>query len=243
MARSIATTRSIATNRLAVRDMPFSLSFPNSNNNRAEVPSGGFDPSSTSDFTILVWINRLYDRGTAGVIFSQEDGAGTGKNLFAIKDSDKTLQGTFDSTVNTGVIIHKNKPYMVGLRHRLSDGQVDFWVDNSNVKSASISMLSADGDFRIGQGKATGNQVFAGLLTNFLFFKRRLSDAEMLQAYVAGTHDRTDLYREYLMTTGSGTNLVDTSGNSVDGTLVGSVTWSTKTPFKVRTATTSRTVI
>ena len=246
-ARTLAGTRTLAGNRFLVRDMGTALHINNSNTYVSKASASVY---GTTGYSVEFWVRGqpqnnqyLYSEGQSG---SNNTIVGFRSGLSA---SDPTIIFFIRNDASTQLLQQASKaPVFTGTWHHI------VWTDNNGVchlyidgveDANSVSNLfnyTPSGVFTINQTSVgnlwrtgTGN-FFLGDMNTVRTYTKVLSQADVTQLYYKGiVPDRTKLYFEWLLNEGSGTTATDTSGNSRNGTINGTLGWITTGFMKPRT--------
>jgi len=239
-------SRTQASSRLAVRDTPFSLI--NTTSGQVDLGTTDFAFENNEAFSFCAWAK--IDAGVTGskVLFGRRSGVGNFRGYDLLVQTDGTLRFALQSTGSNRIRITTKDaiPYSrylriwgtydgsmtaAGTKVYVNGVEMNLTVNNDNL---STTIVDAGISASIGSRNAASVR-WEGLHTNVLVYDREVSATEIASDYSEGTQPVGNLYAEYLYAGGSGTSLLDTSGNGRDGT-ISSLTWSEETPFSKRFA-------
>ena len=241
--------RSAATNSVQIRNQAGSLLFTGASANYVDLPMN-FNPS-TGDFAITMWVRptRMARNDTlvSHAYYSGGDGAGTGRTWMSINaigvQANNEFESFFGGVDNLSTYVMDRAVWQhLGISYNQGANTVSYYVNGTAYGTTTPTVESATGTQRIGASKsgAANARAYIGITK---VFRRQLTGAEFLSDYVSGVISNTsNLQAVYNFSNGSGTTLTDSSGNSNNGTIVGSdVTWSTVAAVKSRSAASART--
>jgi hypothetical protein len=195
--------------------------------------------TSTQDFTLEVWVNYLPNATSYVPLLSKEDSPGFG---YALKvDETYGYQPYLVITGTTSAYRYANVNINDGVWHHIvgvakaSSTTIDMYVDGVLINGVA-SLLSWAGTATTNAlrlGKNYGSAFFKGNLSNSKIYNKALSATEISQNYEAqkskfantivqqGLVLNLDAGNPYSYA-GAGTVWYDVSGNSYNGTLIGS---------------------
>lgn len=243
--RTTATSRTLATNRVAVRDMGTALSFDGAGDYvRRATPFDHVVQNNPMAFSFW-FFNRETDDGT--ILANRIDDT-TGNLHFGWRNSQNRIEGAFFATgsIYTGrfasPVLAKNTWYHVtivydGTTLNTGTNGVDIYINGILQPKVSTNYGGAGNvtNFTLGgKADATATNSFAGILDNFRTWNRALTAAEVSNMYFNNIVPRSGLVAEYLFNETTGTTALDTSGNGNSGTITGA-TYTLDVPLKLRT--------
>jgi hypothetical protein len=195
--------------------------------------------TSTQDFTLEVWVNYLPNATSYVPLLSKEDSTGFG---YALKvDETYSYQPYLVITGTTSAYRYANVNINDGVWHHIvgvakaSSTTIDMYVDGVLINGIA-SLLSWAGTATTNAlrlGKNYGSAFFKGKLSNSKIYNKALSATEISQNYEAqkskfantivqqGLVLNLDAGNNYSYA-GAGAVWYDVSGNSYNGTLIGS---------------------
>lgn len=258
MARAIATTRTVASNRVNIRPMANALSYPGSGTSFTTLDSNTlFD--STKIWAIEFWANMetyyavgsgaqgLFnfktDQGVAFAIYMQTGTAaplkfGANSLFTALQPSNGArLLANLRRGWNQYVIRFDGVDRTAVSGYTLSVNTTDFPLSASAVPSATAltNTIGILGATFIGQSIISTVRIWNG--------GTAMTSAQISALYNSNVlPSGPTLIREYLTQEGSGTTLTDSSGNGQNGSIAAGVSWVTNGPLKARTGASARNV-
>jgi hypothetical protein len=119
----------------------------------------------------------------------------------------------------------------------LTTGVTDLYVDGTMIGSGTAPVwgLSSSNVVKIGAYGAL--RFWKGLLDDVTIWDRALTATEIQNLYYNNIYPTTNLIAKYLFNEGSGSTIIDSSGNGYNGTITGA-TYTTDAPCKPRTQVT-----
>lgn len=180
------------------------------------------DRDSTLDFLLNT------TAGATRGVFYTNDGAGSGYEV-------RHTSSGFIQLVKNGVsvIYTTSTVFTLGVLQRITitwengTGALNFYKDGVLVETgSSVTTSFTHGTVALGR---TPSFEYTGKIYQARIFNVALTDAEVLDLHNGAALPTTNLSAEYLLETGSGTSIVDTSGNSNTGTITGA-TWVDERP-------------
>ena len=192
------------------------------------------------NISIAAWINPLsFGENNLGAIIGKGvAGFSTG---YGFQLSNNTGAKTIRLAANNTSHLANSNIITLGLWQHIGvtydknagSDQIKFYVNGvaAGVATKSNSMTTNASDLTIGN---TSSRAFSGLMDELKLYGRTITAAEMLQEYLGANQSITNLIGYWKMDEGSGTSLVDSSGNQSAGTISGSI-YSTLVVRKPRT--------
>lgn len=258
MARVQASNRAIATNRVAVRNVPYSLYY-----------NGVFFPSSVgttgtvnffgaTKLTVAAWVNMevpqddfraLLQLGTdfnsnSSILIGQQTSVGNAYTQlgFGIHDD---INAKF-SLVETSGLVTKKWYRMIGTwDSALGTNQTHIYINGvSNIGGGYIAndvcTLPITDNF-LSFGSNPAFEAFQGnMVVSYIIAGKACTAQEAFNEYFGNVHiTGGTLVAEWPTSEGSGTTVIDISGNGNTITLT-DVAWTSNTPFKIRPQTSLR---
>lgn len=216
--------------RIKLRNFDNSLEFNGSNNGLT------IDGYSVPDsFSFAFWIkfdtvdnsDRILDNQDGGPSggFDLDFATATNKLSLFVRNGGSTTAQAISSTIRKGVWYH-----IVGVRSTTFtqlyvNAVAEGTADTSSIMSATSQTLT------IGKRCTGASNFFDGLMNQFLFFERVLTEDEINALYFDGIIPATPAIRYDF-----GDNISDSSGNGNDGVAVGTLDYSLDVPNKTRLA-------
>lgn len=264
MARSVATTRAVASRRRSTANFPYSMRHTTGTTSHVVLDTNiYFD--TTLPFAASIWINMsdyvigFPTTSTVRTFFCVNTNQGVG---FAIQSQglpstpfhigsavSTTFAKSAMSSSATGRALIRGGWRMITVVYDGVDYQARssyaFYVDDTAYAliASSLSTTVAAGANYIGQNTFSAPYCYE---TRFRVWSGGsvMTAAQVADLFFDDTKPSgPTLIREYLFTEGSGTTVADTAGGGFNGTFTNSPTWSSDTPRKTRTvASTVRTV-
>ena len=233
--------RNAATNRLAIRDYPASLSF---NGSTTAVALGNVLNAGTGDLTLNVWFRTTNSQTLQGMITKKTDLASTGaigysmfleNGRIRVAVSDGALLGRRDSS--TSLVVPNNTWCMATMRWVASTGILTVFFNGSpnqatQFGTAPTGTLTTTEQLRFGSDNGA-RRFMSGNLSDAQVWLRALSDQEVSDLYYANIQATTSAGR-WKMTEGAGSTLND-SVSSNNGTITAG-TFVYDSPMKARKA-------
>lgn len=236
--RTLATSRSTASNRVAVRDMGTALRF-DGGTAKIDCGAGSASLSLGSGNTVSLWFKtnaktgdmELFSKGI-GVAFPFSVRFGSSLDF-----SYRSYDGVSSSIISTSVRKYNDGEWhhFVGVLEKgvAVRGYIDGVTYGSNP---DITGVIADNGLNIGIGYRTGStKYFLGLIDEPRIWSRALTANEIQNLYLHNSVPQDGLVAEYLFDEATGTTAIDSSGNGNDGTITGA-TYTTDTPLRPRTS-------
>lgn len=207
----------------------------------------GIDPSA-QDWSIMAVVDPtklIKDLGGSPVIYSdpailaQRNGTGFGRTIMDVHIQNgnvltgETKYGSFlNGTVRDSIIdLDINDWAWLGMTYDLSEQILKMFVNGLNVgEFTGVLPEAADGGYIIGHHKNANGNMYEGNMSEFRAYSELVTEEEMLDWYEKKINPSKTLELEYLFEDGSGSTVVDTSGNGRDATIVGGVTWTENNP-------------
>ena len=229
MARSAATGRTTASNRLALQDMKSSYSQDIS------APAAYITPTRVvlaSSYTIATWckFTPTSISSPSGYIFGDTvTDAKLGWNTNYQIAARVEVGGVFSTSSYT---VTRGKWHFIVLRKN-ADLTVDVSLDGATPETL-YSGIAQTGNTGLGYiGRTNVSQNFYGKLSNFMVFDgTALTNAQITELYVKGTTTVAPTLH-YPLDEGAGTTAYDSSGNGNNGTITNG-TYDLDTPTKKR---------
>lgn len=152
------------------------------------------DPTLSTNgmsFTVCAWV-KPESVGINQHILGKgwDDGAQQEYNM-GINDSNTFRMEWYDGSpqvnINSGVTASAGNWYFVAIRYNYSQGNIRVRVNSTDSTPSSVNQNSSTGGvFGIGKGGSAAGAYFDGLVDEVGFWKRYLSDAELLRLYNSG---------------------------------------------------------
>ncbi len=231
-ARTPATSRTTATNRVAVRDMGTALSFDGSGdfvNLGASTYLNVFTNVTVSMWAYpTTWGKGLFVKGRGGSSGYAVKTSATGYvTLTKCGIADYTSTYRLPKNVFTHITLTINADNSVSL---CANGIFVYLFSNTTAITASVNNGYIGTD--IDGGGASVNP-FNGIIDEPRIWNRALTATEISNLYFNNIVPQDGLVAEYLFDEASGTTAYDTSGNGNDGTISGA-TYTTDVPLTLR---------
>lgn len=239
--------RTLATNRMLVRDFGTSLQFNNSGTDAVNIATTfGLPISQQTNFTINIWVytaqlassHYFFSEGrlaTATPVFGFHNDS-TGKiNLFSRNDvaSGGDQVGSIE-ILKDGVWQMITFTSVSGAIKVYANG-----VDTTQTFTITAGATTLDETtYGALRRNVTANS-WSGNLDEAQIWNRVLTTSEILTLYTNGTVPLTNLVSYHKFNEGSGTTAIDSSGNGNTGTVSGA-TYSTNVASKPRTLASNR---
>ncbi len=182
------------------------------------------------DFSAQAWV-YAESGGAIDVIYSQEDGSGTGRYWLRIESDNRVASNMGGTVTQTAAgVITRNDWNHVALTFDKGAGQtgtLKIYVGKIEKASSTRTLEASIGDYRIGVGKDGGNP-FKGKIDEVSLWKKALSDTE-LDDY---DFDKDDdgVLDEVDKCLGTGPDPWDTESLGVNRLMWEGVKWQTKSP-------------
>lgn len=235
--------RTLAENRLLVKDYVTCLDFTAASNHYATLLSltEGGAADATHSFTCWVKFKNISDGMNA---FTFENGNASTAVSLGIKDTNKiTVWKSGGSTlVNSNITAQINTWYHVGYTF---DGTTNTVYVNGASANTSTTAPNTDTFIKLILANWSGlsDTFFNGYLDDFKYYPGRLLTAdEILNIYNGAGITEANLKIHWKFDEGSGTSLTDSSGTGNTGTLENGVGYSTDVFSTSRTLAGSRTL-
>lgn len=231
---TIPSTRTLATNRVAVRDMGTALRF-NGVSNVVTVANTLAVTSKEFTFSVTLKCNAL--PAVTGAFFRANESATITNRLVLICDTLNNLfiyrnnaSGSTGSYVITGK--YSRHQYFT-FTHTESAAGSRTYINSVLVGQSAVNLdLNLNKIQHIGNDQ--GGNWFNGIIDAPRIWNRALSATEVSNLYFNNIVPGDSLVAEYLFNEASGTTALDSSGNGNNGTH--NCTYTTDTPLKARTA-------
>jgi len=239
--------------RHSVKNIPYAIDLDGAVGTFVEAGTGIYQFERTDPFSFSFWYKPRSIVSTQ-YLFSDTQGASPVRGiLFRVQASliRVYLVNTFGSnemTVNfnlTPEMLNKWMHVTITYDGSVTAGGLKGYYNSvletpaSTVNTLTDTIVDATNKVRWGAwGNASGSVNHTCVLTKMRVFDYELTQAQVDELYYEDKVIGTAPLTEYLATTGSGSNLVDTGSLSTDATLNGGYTWVTNTPSKKRTAVT-----
>lgn len=109
-------------------------------------------------------------------------------------------------------------------------GNLQIIIDKQELFSTTYnSTINITGTSKLGNSQHSTNQGWDGNISNFIIYKRALSDSEIDNLYSFTPIDHTNRYLQWNLEEGSGTTVNDESTNNIQGT-INNGTWENIAP-------------
>lgn len=141
-------------------------SFDDTNNQRYLAIGVTSDPANSFELTSVFMPEA---KGNTNAIFSQEDGAGTGRSIMSIKTNGNltSFLGGIDTNGTTNSIDGKYHVYT--MRHNTTTNQLRLYVDGALEATSTRNVELATGEWVLGSGKTQSSNFMNGDLGEVLF--------------------------------------------------------------------------
>lgn len=239
----VSTPRTLASNRLLVRDMKASFLFDGTT---GYIQRDAANVFSASGYSIAFWVKgrrftdaRIYSEGSSStttpcLVIGSHNGASTNNALSVfIRNDASTTKLNFVRSTKT---VFDNQWHHI------------IWVDNNGTCALYIDGALDATDFNYTPGgtytfnrtsfganvRTSVTNFYSGLARSLKTYAVALTAAQALQLYLTGNISVTP-YLEWSGDDGAGTTVSDASGNGRTGTINGAVTYSPEVPAKART--------
>lgn len=232
VARTPATSRTTATNRVAVRDMGTALKSTAVNHYVSLGTSINDEINTAQAFTVSQWVRRNTRSSLQSFM-----GVPAGDKFWFNFDSDngvrlyqQNLTPAFTKT--NAKITDTEWHHLVGTFNGTTRQiYIDGIVQSYTATNTSTGTLNLNNTFYL-VAFPTGNN-FIGTVDEPRIWNRALTADEIQKLYLYGQVPRNGLVAEYLFDEASGTTAYDTSGNGNNGTITGA-TYTTDVPLTLR---------
>lgn len=232
--RTQATTRSTASNRLAVRDMGTALRFGASVDDRVNIANSSSQVyDNESDVTICA--SFRIDAFGDYYIFSIPATAGANRKYISITASRKLSANLgnagFGEILTT---LQKGKPYQIILVCDHTNGRARAFVNGVQVKGWT-DVTYGTGNADIVLGNVTTGKSLVGIADEYRIYGKLFTDQEAYDYYFNNIISQDNTLGEWTFDEGTGNTAYDTSGNGNNGTITGA-TYTTDVPFIPRSS-------
>lgn len=232
--RTTATSRALATNRLAVRDMGTALRFSSGNYvNRSNV--GTLSTTSLS-FAVTFLVSNVGSSFPHIIEVGGNDAA-----CFFFTPATRILVIKFANIGGSGISV--NLPALsVGSWYSIVgvyDGQfvrayINGVLASSTSRTGAIVYTDASTFVAAGgAGSTPSGNYMIGIVESAQVWNRALTAQEVSDMYFYNVRPTNDLVYQWFFNEGSGTTALDSSGNANNGTITGA-TYTTDVPLKPR---------
>lgn len=243
--RTLATSRTTATNRVAVRDMGTALSFDgvddNVNTGKTMTQLG----LHLTDFSVSAWYKTPNAAQTENIIATRNISVATNIGFNLIINSGNAQMILCDGSASRIVATSTGGGYADGRWRQLTatvdrDGLMSVYSNGVFVASTSVATQqgSIENTVNVAIGAAIGGGSLvgpSGFVDEPRIWNRVLTATEIQNLYLYGAVPQDGLVAEYLFDEATGTTALDTSGNGNHGTITGA-TYTTDTPLRPRTS-------
>lgn len=199
--------------------------------------SNVFNPSAT-DFTLMCWFKA---NSFNSIIFSQNDGTGTGRTMLKHNTNGTIGTSIGGITINATTVAPTDEWHHAAVTK--SGTSLLLYLDGVLDGSGTATAESADGITNMGVHKDLSQQPWDGELDNWRIYSEALSADTLFALVEAGIEpSTTNLEVHYKLNhAGADAVAVDSSSNSNDATLVNTPVWTTthKPFYTTRARTTS----
>jgi hypothetical protein len=232
--RTLATSRSTASNRLAVRDMGTALRFGASVDDRVNIANSSsqvYDNQSDASICFRFRPDAFGDY----YIFSIPAAADANRKYILI-----TASGRLNTNLGNGGFgeilptLQKGKWYQVILVCDHTNGRARAFVDGVQVKGWT-NVTYGTGDADIVLGNVTTGKSLVGIADEYRIYGKLFTDQEAYDYYFNDIVPQDNLLGEWLFNEATGTTAYDTSGNGNNGTITGA-TYTTDVPLIPRSS-------
>ncbi|MCP5098322.1 MAG: tandem-95 repeat protein, partial [Chloroflexi bacterium] len=193
-----------------VNSTGFALAFDGSND--YVITPSIVDPATTN-FTAATWFYLSADQDK--VMLAQQNGSGTGRTWLKV-----TTDGQLQTWLSGDASLSSTGAVTVGQWHHATvsfDGTtVKLYLDGVLVDSDARTMNASDGNFVIGTNKSI-SKYFDGAMDELKIYTRTLADSEVQDLFNLVSVDQTNLVANFDFETVTDATLVDSSGNTLDG--------------------------
>ena len=228
-ARTTATSRSTASNRVAVRDMGTALRFDGVDDQVTttyRIPSG-------ASYSFSGWAYRNNKSNNHAFC-----GTGNGSNGLAIYLTASNTLIFRPNLGSAGTTFTVNLPVNAYFHWAVTYNRVTakLYINGKLVGSNAFTTDFVNNElFVIGKCGGGGAFFWPGLLDEQRLWNRALSATEIQNLYLNNVVPQDGLVAEYLFDEASGTTAFDTSGNGNNGTITGA-TYTLDVPLRPRTS-------
>lgn len=220
MARSLASSRSLSSNRVSVQNFPASLSF----NGTSSLMTSAVAPS-TSGFCIGLWLKLPSNYGAAGNRYIDWESALNTDGFYLTSTTSQQLTfQLWNNTTGAGTINYQSPSANTWLHVVISylPGSKILYVNGVSVaSSANASAITVPAGQSLTFGKRSYAATFVQCQMQQVILHNTATPwtaAQVLALYQSGTIP-TGATQVLLLTEGAGTVAYDTSGNGNNGTI------------------------
>lgn len=189
-------------------------------------------PTSTAQYTVSMWVYRTRNNVGFEELLSQWTSANSGNSFyFGFNNSNVRFTDNWNDVVVSGA---GNTNVWMNLVGVYTTSNAFIYLNGALVATRGSGFsYTGTGPLILGRQGELTSEYFGGNISNVLIYNKALSAAEVLQNYEAqkSKFDTTIVQQGLILNldagnpysyAGSGTTWFDTSGNSYNGTLVGS---------------------
>jgi len=233
--RNIATSRTVSTNRLLVRDMGTALRFGTASAN-VTTNTNVMPTFSTTSYTISGWIKAPLV--TSNLTADQQTIFGSGFSLpywyLALRNSNYLLryQDSGEDKQTTSPQIPNQFIFVTCVLDKTNSINY-FYINGVLMGSVAITSNLDLLSQTLKIGFITGQTYFNGVIDEVRLWSKALTAQEISDLYFKNIVPRSSLAGQWLFDEASGTTANDTSGNGNTGTITGA-TYTTDTRLQAR---------